>query len=167
MFPKWQVQRSPLHLLSEGRCKLFRDMTHMSAVYHVRGHDRHMSLRLAMLLHAQLLQQGGQLGQHFVTGSKRHIGQRVSPVANHSCIHLGWKRCPQPTLRSCSCMAKVSRQMLHSLWASPLSLLAGLFVGRSCEAFSMYVTRRKSDMMLGPAAACRLCARVTRLCPHA
>ena len=49
-------------------------------------------------------------------------------------------------------MAKFSRQMLHSLWATPPSLLAGLFVGRSCEAFSVYVTRRKSDLMLGPAA---------------
>lgn len=64
-------------------------------------------------------------------------------------------------------MAKLSRQMLHSLWASPLSLLAGLFVGRSCEAFSVYVTRRKSDMMLGPAAARRLCAGVKSLCPYA
>ena len=100
-----------------------------------------------------------QLGQHLVTGSKRHIGQRVSPVANHSCIHLGWNRCPHPTLRSCSCMTKLSRQMLHSVCASPLSLLAGWFVGRSCEAFSVYATRRRSDMMLGPVRAHR---QVTR-----
>ena len=57
--------------------------------------------------------------------------------------------------------------MLHSVWAAPLSLPAGLFVGRSCEPFSVYDTRRKSDMMLGPAAAHRLYTRVTEVCPHA
>ena len=50
-------------------------------------------------------------------------------------------------------MAKLSRQMLHSVWASPPFLPAGLFVGRSCEALSVYVTRRKSDIMLTPVEA--------------
>ena len=41
--------------------------------------------------------------------------------------------------------------MLHSVWASPLSLPECWLLGRSCEAFAVYVTRRKSDIMLAPA----------------
>ena len=64
-------------------------------------------------------------------------------------------------------MAKLSRHMLHSVWAPPLSLLTGLFVGRSCEALSVYVTRRRSDMMLGPVEGTHTINKCDRVHLHA